>query len=614
MAMIHLEPQTLEMFSRALDGLKPPPNLSLSQWADKYRKLSAEASASQGQWNTDAAPFQREIMDAIGDVHIRKVVAMMCAQAGKTEGLILNTIGFLHELPPGINHGDAAHGESGRVLLERPPDPDAARYAGTPGSGEHQEQILRQHHLEKEFPRRNAGHRGSQCPHRLAQPPHQSAAGRRGGRLQGQRGQRGRPGHAGRGTPDDLLGLQNGHGFHPDHKSRQPHSGRVSTTPRKKNGTVPCPNCGFYQPFVWDNMVFDKDKWPDGGVQYRCAECGCLDNEYRWKKGSVKGKWVPEHPERSVRGFHMNKMGSTLCGWDEIVTKFIAADLDAARGDYEKMQVFVNTNLGLPWEEPGETVESAALIDRREFYEAEVPDDVIYLTAGVDTQDNRFEIEVVGWGIGKESWGIRYQRIFGDLKRGQIWADLDEFLSQTWKKKDGTELSLRSVCMDSGGHFPDQVIRFCKEREDRHIWAIKGRGGMDVPYIRNPTKNNRVKGELFTLGVDTGKNHVLARLKVLIKGPNYCHFPAAEDAGYDENYFKMLTAEHKVTRWKGGRKVERWELKDPAQKRNEAFDVRNYATAALEISNPQGLEVPGEETARPAKQQHQYRRRRSGGI
>ena len=259
-------------------------------------------------------------------------------------------------------------------------------------------------------------------------------------------------------------------------------------------------------------------------------------------------------------------------------------------------------------------MESAALIDRREFYEAEVPDGVIYLTAGVDTQDNRFEIEVVGWGIGKESWGIRYQRIFGDLKRGQIWADLEEFLYQRWKKKDGTELSLRSVCMDSGGHFPDQVIRFCKEREDRHIWAIKGRGGMDVPYIRNPTKNNRVKGELFTLGVDTGKNHVLARLKVLIKGPNYCHFPAAEDAGYDENYFKMLTAEHKVTRWKSGRKVERWELKDPAQKRNEAFDVRNYATAALEISNPQGLEVPGEETARPAKQQHQYRRRRSGGI
>ena len=377
--------------------------------------------------------------------------------------------------------------------------------------------------------------------------------------------------------------------------------------------TVPCPNCGFYQPFVWDNMVFDKDKWPEGGVQYRCAECGCLDNEYRWKKNSLKGKWHAEHPERAVRGFHMNKIGSTLCGWDKIVEDFIAADLDAQRGDYEKMQVFVNTDLGLPWEEPGEAVEANNLLDRREFYEAEVPDGVVYLTAGVDTQDNRFEAEVGGWGIGRESWGIRYQRIYGDLKRGQVWADLDEFLSRTWKKKDGTELSLRSVCMDSGGHFPDQVIRFCKEREERHIWAIKGRGGMDVPYLRNPTQNNRVKGELFTLGVDTGKNHVLARLKVLIKGPNYCHFPAAEDSGYDENYFKMLTAEHKVTRWKSGRKVERWELKDPAQKRNEAFDVRNYATAALEISNPPGLEIPGEDAQRPA-QQRQYRRRRSGGI
>ena len=115
------------------------------------------------------------------------------------------------------------------------------------------------------------------------------------------------------------------------------------------------------------------------------------------------------------------------------------------------------------------------------------------------------------------------------------------------------------------------------------------------------------------MGVDTGKNHVLARLKVLIKGPNYCHFPAAEDAGYDENYFKMLTAEHKVTRWKSGRKVERWEPKDPAQKRNEAFDIRNYATAALEISNPSGLEIPGEEAPRQTAPR-QYRRRRSGGI
>ena len=572
MAMIHLEPQTAQMFSRALGALKPPPNLTLSQWADNFRRLSAEASAAQGRWNTDNAPFQREIMDAIGDVHIRKVVAMMCAQSGKTDGLILNTVGFymnyypapIMVVQPTVSLGESFSKDRLTTMIRDTPVlrglvDNKSRYSGNTI-------------MKKNFSGGQLTIVGANSPTDLRGRPIKVLLADEVDAYKVSAGKEGDP---------VMLAEQRQTTFW-DYKTV------LISTPTTKNAsrildefnastqeewTVPCPNCGFYQPFVWDNMVFDQDKWPEGGVQYR---------------------W-------------------TLCGWDKIVEDFIAAALDAKRGDYEKMQVFVNTDLGLPWEEPGETVEANNLMDRREFYEAEVPDGVVYLTAGVDTQDNRFEVEVVGWGIGKESWGIRYQRIYGDLKRGQVWADLDEFLSRTWKKKDGTELALRSVCMDSGGHFPDQVIRFCKEREERHIWAIKGRGGMDVPYLRNPTQNNRVKGELFTLGVDTGKNMVLARLKVLIKGPNYCHFPAAEDAGYNENYFKMLTAEHKVTRWKSGRKVERWELKDPAQKRNEAFDVRNYATAALEISNPPGLEIPGEEAPRQAAPR-QYRRRRSGGI
>ena len=610
--IVKLEPQTVELFAEVLSKLRPPPPLTVSQWADKYRVLSAESSAEPGRWHTEKAPYQRAIMDAIGDPHVRSVVVMSAAQIGKTDAFILNPLGYYMDyapcpvmcMQPTLDMGQTLSKDRIAPMIRDTPRltglvDTKSRYAGNTV-------------MKKNFPGGHITIVGANSPSSLASRPikvlladevdaYKASAGKEG---------------------DPVMLAEQRQTTYWDYKTVL-----VSTPTTKNNSrildefnastqeewTVPCPNCGFYQPFVWDNMVFDKEKWPEGGVQYRCAECGCLDNEYRWKKNSLQGKWHAEHPERSVRGFHMNKIGSTLCGWDKIVEDFIAADLDAKRGDYEKMQVFVNTDLGLPWEEPGEAVEANNLLDRREFYEAEVPDGVVYLTAGVDTQDNRFEAEVVGWGIGKESWGIRYQRIYGDLKRGQVWADLDDFLSKTWKKKDGTELSLRCVCMDSGGHFPDQVIRFCKEREERHIWPIKGRGGMDVPYLRNPTKNNRVGGELFTLGVDTGKNHVLARLKVLIKGPNYCHFPAAEDAGYDENYFKMLTAEHKVTRWKSGRKVERWELKDPAQKRNEAFDVRNYATAALEISNPPGLEIPGEEAPRQTAPR-QYRRRRSGGI
>ena len=346
MAMIHLEPQTAQMFSRALGALKPPPNLTLSQWADNYRRLSAEASAAQGRWNTDNAPFQREIMDAIGDVHIRKVVAMMCAQSGKTDGLILNTIGYYMSyypapimiVQPTVNLGESFSKDRLATMIRDTPVlrglvDNKSRYSGNTI-------------MKKNFAGGQLTIVGANAPTDLRGRPikvlladevdaYKASAGKEG---------------------DPVMLAEQRQTTYWDYKTV------LVSTPTDKNNsrildefnastqeewTVPCPNCGFYQPFVWDNMVFDKDKWPEGGVQYRCAECGCLDNEYRWKKNSLKGKWHAEHPERAVRGFHMNKIGSTLCGWDKIVEDFIAADLDAQRGDYEKMQVFVNTDLGL---------------------------------------------------------------------------------------------------------------------------------------------------------------------------------------------------------------------------------------------------------------------------
>ena len=71
MAVLKLEPQTEKLMREVLAALKPPPSLTLSLWADTYRKLSAEAAAAPGQWRTDNAPYQREIMDAISDVHLQ---------------------------------------------------------------------------------------------------------------------------------------------------------------------------------------------------------------------------------------------------------------------------------------------------------------------------------------------------------------------------------------------------------------------------------------------------------------------------------------------------------------------------------------------------------------
>ncbi len=73
--------------------LKPPPVLTVSQWADAKRVLSREASAEPGKWVTDRAPYQRGIMDSVNDPRNREIYVMSSAQVGKTE-IINNVAGF----------------------------------------------------------------------------------------------------------------------------------------------------------------------------------------------------------------------------------------------------------------------------------------------------------------------------------------------------------------------------------------------------------------------------------------------------------------------------------------------------------------------------------------
>ena len=118
--MIDIPRGTLDVLARCAAVLKPPPELTLSQWADRYRVLSAESSAEPGRWHTDKAPYQREIMDAIGDPHIRKVVIMSAAQIGKTDAFILNPLGYYRSL-----------GSDRRRNGSRPPSRTARRRTST---------------------------------------------------------------------------------------------------------------------------------------------------------------------------------------------------------------------------------------------------------------------------------------------------------------------------------------------------------------------------------------------------------------------------------------------------------------------------------------------------
>jgi phage terminase large subunit GpA-like protein len=575
-----MKKHTHELFKQVFKVLEPAPELTLLQWADEYQRLPAKTSAEPGQWRTSRVPYMRDIMDAISDINTRKVVVMSAAQVSKTYSLILNTIGYhMHYDPcpmivmqPSIKPmAEAFSKEKLTPMLESVPVLQGKVNDKSRNSGNTI--------LHKEFAGGYITIVGANSPAGLRS---------RTARLL---------------LADEIDGYPRSAKDEGDPLLLA--SKRVSTfwnrleillsTPTIKglsrielefeNSTqeiwhVPCPDCSQMQELMWRQVQYDKTDLSE--IRYVCSHCGSVNSEVIWKEQYKSGKFIARFPGRKVRGFHLNSLASLLVEWRDIVEGFTVAHNEVKKGNVEHMKVWTNTEMGQTWEESGKQIDRDELYSRCEDY-SDVPDDVICLTAGVDVQDDRFVVEVVGWAKNTESWGIEYKTIYGDLKQPEVWNELDEYLSQTFIRADGAVLRIVRTFMDSGGHFTDSVYNFCKARIAKRIYAIKGKGG-DVPYVGKISTNNKAKTPLFVLGVDKGKDMLFQRLDITEPSAGYCHFPV--DRGYDEEYFKGLTCEHLVLRYRRGRAVHVWELVEKGYRKNEPLDCRNYAAAAFEHISP----------------------------
>jgi len=332
---------------------------------------------------------------------------------------------------------------------------------------------------------------------------------------------------------------------------------------------VPCPHCQKRQRLVWKQVI-----WPDGKpaeAQYHCEYCGAGIDETQKPWMLANGAWEASAEFHGIAGFHLSEIYSPWSKWSEMAQAFLIA-----KKHQNTLKTWINTSLGETWEEQGETLDSSALESRVEDYDGP-PEGVLVLTAGVDVQDDRLEAEIVGWGRDYESWGIEHAMLFGDPARPQIWEQLEDFLNRTWKSADGRSMRLQAVCIDSGGHHTQSVYRFCKGKATRRVFAIRGAGGEGRPLITRPTQNNTYRVKIFTLGVDTGKGAIWSYLQADEPGPGYCHFPTS----YDAEFFEQLASEKCVTTFRRGQSVRIWKK---IRNRNEAFDLRVYALAALELT------------------------------
>lgn len=524
---------TIALFSSIAQILDPPPELKVADWADRFRKLSPEASAEPGNWNTRRAEYQREIMNAVNDAEVQDIAIKSSAQVGKTE-IILNILGYYVDYDPTsimvvqptiVMGEDFSKDRLAPMIRDTPVLKDKIKDPKSRDSGNTI--------LHKKFPGGNLTIAGSNSPASLASRPIQVLLCDEIDRYPASAGTEGNPLRLAEKRTNTYWNRKK------VKVSTPTVEGSSQIEVEFKKGTqeeycVRCPSCGEYQPYEFRRLEFKT-------LRMECKHCGEKLSEQEWKE--QPHRWTAKHPEkRRFRSFHLNEMISPWKSWDEILEDYRAAKKENKEtGTIEALKVFYNTSLGEVWRELGEGADDEELLSRRESYEAEIPDGVVVITAGVDVQDDRLEIERVGWNRNYQSWGLYRDIIYEDPAKDETWEHLEELLDEELHFLDGTGLNIATTCIDTGGHYTNNVYKFIKKmkQKGKRIYGIKGYSGTPgIPLIYKKSKveikNSRgtpiSSTEIFILGVDSGKEDIMARLNV--KSPNdggYCHFPENKD-------------------------------------------------------------------------------------
>ena len=555
--------------------------------------LSSESSAEPGPWNTARTPYLKEVMDAFSDINVRHIVMVSASQVGKSE-LENNIIGYIIEQDPGSilfiqpTNQDAREYSKLRIAPMFRDTPVLAKRIGPQKSRDSGNTIM-----QKSYPGGILTMTGSTEAHALASKPIRYVIGDERDRWTTNAGNEGDPWQLAMARQITFYNAK---------------SVEVSTPTIKGNsaienafykGTmerwcVACPSCGEYHNIVFADMRYEYDTITTNNkksyrvreVYYVCPNCGAIAYEKEIKRQPAK--WIAENPEaykNGTRSFWLNTFVSPWQSWDKIILKYLEA-----RGSTTQLQVVYNTQFGELWEDRGGLEDEDTYMARRELYDAELPDGVLVLTCGVDTQDDRLEYEVVGYGIHNETWGIRRGQIMGRPDNPETWQTLDDIIDHVYRFANGKGLKVSMTLVDEGGHFTQDVRLQCMQRIGKKVFACKGFYG-DRPYTQPPKQMKIVlQGKYigmcwqYQIGVDAGKQNIMDNMRVQQPGSRYCHFPINEDRGYGHQFFVGLLSEHLVYK-ENHRHPWQWE-KIPGHERNEPLDCRNYANAAFKVLSP----------------------------
>ncbi|MFP4560993.1 MAG: phage terminase large subunit family protein [Thiohalorhabdus sp.] len=565
----------------------PPPDLTVSEWADEHRFLANEESAKPGKWRTDFTPYLREIMDHLSaSSPTTEVVVQKGAQVGGTEVgnnflgyLITNAPGPAMAVQPTEGMAKRMSRQRLRPMIENSPvlrqciAPMRSRDGGnTAVSKEFRGGILTLAWSNSASGLRSMPVRYLFMDEVDGYP--QDADG------EGEPTQLARARTRSYGRKKKILVV-----------STPTFEGRSRVEAARLRGDdrrlyVPCPHCGHMDYIRWERI-----RWPKGSPEQAalvCTQCGAETEETYKAWLLANGEWRAHNddPEPGVVSYLLPSLYSPPgnYSWADA-----ARDWEAAQDNPLQLREFINLTLGETFRDKGEAPDWNRLYERRENYViGVVPFGGYVLTAAADVQHDRIEAEIVAWGPGLESWSVEHLVFPGDPANIEdpCWENLEELLSRQWQHESGGAIGLRAMAVD-GSYLTPIVDRWVRRQHQPHrVFAIQGRPNLPRPIgqpqkqeVTTKGKSKRHGAKLWPVGTDVLKSELYGWLRLNAPTeedepypPGYCHFPQ-----YDQEYFKQITAEElQITHTKTGHRKYQWEK---VRDRNEILDLRVYNRA-----------------------------------
>ncbi|MCS6114470.1 phage terminase large subunit family protein [Shewanella baltica] len=587
-----------------------PPMLTCSQYADEHFYMSSESSYTEGKW--ESLPFQIGILNAMGNDQIRTLNLMKSARVGYTKMLM----------------ADAAYKiehKKRNVLIYQPTDGNAKKFMK-----KHVETAIRDIPVWRALaPWMGKKNKDNTLEDKIFTN----------GKTLMVRGGTAAANYREISTDDVIYDELSGFDESIEREgnatmlgdtrielSMFPKSIRGSTpkvlgtcqiekacseSPHYFRFNLPCPHCDELQDLKWGGpeepfgikwRKNEKGEHDPSTAYYLCEHCGCCieNNQLDDMELHPSAVWICENTGIRTKDFldfydadgndittppnisiHIWSAYNSLNSWAKLVTEFFKA-----KGDKEKLQTFVNTKLGQPWDnDNGERLEWEDLAKRREMYPSgKVPNWVVYLTAGIDTQDDRYEGRIWGWGAGKEAALIDRFILYGDPASQVLKDKVAERIAQSYARADGVVLNIGVAGWDSGGHYTDDVYAMSKKLGLMRVIPLKGANIYGKPIANFPRKRTAKGVYLTEVGTDNAKELLMSMLRIApdvdVRKPGAIHFPLNE-AVCDDVELQQLTSERKVPVRQNGRIIYKW---DNQKRRNEALDCFVYALAALYIA------------------------------